>query len=273
MSLSQPVFNRIHAAHRSNGMGFLSGGLCHVGDHSSIFSPSPPRFGSGYTLCNGRKRHERNPNHDQFVVRTDADSEGAENGILDPDVAKILAVSDKTAEKSKNSVELAPLTDLREVLQFEITPRWVLDRWPHVSTTRAEAQFNGLRVPLVTGTRAHDVAGSLTYYFDKHQQLQRISLSGMVGDDRHLVSVVTQSFALKPESAVGSGLYLAKWNGIPTSALWVRRLSFGQAQGGHHKFKFSLELNRGKNYFGLSSGFRQLLDQSQAMNTSATSVR
>ena len=104
------------------------------------------------------------------------------------------------------------------MLRFDIAPRWVLEHWPYVATTREEGGLDGLRVPLLTGTRPHDVAGSLTYYFDPQQRVQRIALDGVVGDERHLVSVVTRLFPLQPQPAPGVSLFVATWNGKPTSA-------------------------------------------------------
>ena len=46
-------------------------------------------------------------------------------------------------------------------------------RWPRV-TTVPQFALAGLRVPLVTGTQIDDLAGSLTYYFDRTDQVQRI---------------------------------------------------------------------------------------------------
>jgi hypothetical protein len=73
-------------------------------------------------------------------------------------------------------------------------------------------------VPLVTGTRPDDIAGSLTYYFDKRQQLQRITFEGVVGDERRLVNFVTGQYKLKAEPTLGAGLYVAKWSGRPQKA-------------------------------------------------------
>ena len=42
---------------------------------------------------------------------------------------------------------------LDEVLRFDLTPDWILHRWPRVSTGLAQLDLQGYRVPLVSGTR------------------------------------------------------------------------------------------------------------------------
>ena len=86
------------------------------------------------------------------------------------------------------SVEGDRTPGLAEVLRFDVSPAWVLQRWPRVSTDLAVLQLHGYRVPLVTGTNQNDVAGSLTYYFNPSQQVQQITLRGTTGDPRAIIS-------------------------------------------------------------------------------------
>ena len=196
-------------------------------------------------------------------------------GITDPEVGRALALSDRStaAEQAPRPVTATPVATLEGVLRFDITPRWIMDNWPHVSTTRTDGELDGLRVPLITGTRPQDVAGSLTYYFDKQRVVQRVALDGVVGDDRHLVSVVTRVFHLEPEPQAGVGVFVSKWNGEATSALWIRRLPVVSADNPYQKFEFALELNRPSHYFGLSPLFRSRLQNAQANSLSSPEVR
>ena len=195
-------------------------------------------------------------------------------GITDPEVGRLLSATQQYGgPSSPQTASIAPVTALEGVLRFDILPRWVMETWPHVSATGTDGQLDGLRVPLVTGTRPHDVVGSLTYYFDKNQQVQRISLDGVVGDDRYLVSVVTRVFQLQPEQLGGIGLYLSKWNGKPTSALLIRRLPVISAENPLQKLEIALELNRPRNYFGLSPEFQARLGQTLASPIPSTSMR
>ncbi len=77
--------------------------------------------------------------------------------------------------------------DLREVLRFDITPHWVPQKFSRVSTVLADLHFDGLRVPLVSGTEVGDLAGTLTYYFDRYQRLQRVKIHGLTGDPARVV--------------------------------------------------------------------------------------
>jgi len=80
-----------------------------------------------------------------------------------------------------------PVMDLGEVLRFDISPDWIMKTWPRVSSGLAQLQLHGYRVSLLTGTRPDDLAGALTYYFDSHQRLQRITFHGTTGDARKLI--------------------------------------------------------------------------------------
>jgi len=96
--------------------------------------------------------------------------------------------------QSALSVEGAPAPGMAEVLRFDISPAWVLQRWPRVSTDLAHLQLHGYRVPLVTGTSQTDVAGSLTYYFNPSQQVQHITLKGTTGDPRAIINFLSARY-------------------------------------------------------------------------------
>src|SRR5262249_25055653 len=111
----------------------------------------------------------------------------------------------------------APIYELNEVVNFEASPSWVMARWPRVSAGLAELDLQGYRVSLITGTGEADVAGSLTYYFDKQQRVKRIGLRGTTGDPRPLVGLVTGQYHLtrQPTNDPSIWLYQEKWNGKP----------------------------------------------------------
>lgn len=92
------------------------------------------------------------------------------------------------------SLEGPPAPGMAEVLRFDISPAWVLQRWPRVSTDLAHLQLHGYRVPLVTGTSVTDIAGSLTYYFNTAQQVQQITMRGTTGDPRAIINFLTSSY-------------------------------------------------------------------------------
>lgn len=178
-----------------------------------------------------------------------------------------------SAANGTSGVASPAVVDLREVVRFDLTPRWIMERWPRVSSVPSEGQFDGLRVPLVTGTGAHDLAGSLTYYFDKTQQMQRLMFHGYTGDDRPLVSLITQYYRLQPEPAVGAGVFVSRWNAKPMSALWVRRMPVVDANNHHQKFEVILELNRPNHYASLSPQFENMLRHASAQHAAGTGLR
>ena len=83
---------------------------------------------------------------------------------------------------------------LSDCLSFDVTVPWVTRHWPRVSSGLSELRLQGYRVPLVTGSGISDVAGSLTYYFDAQQQMQRLTLRGTTGDPTTLVQLLASRF-------------------------------------------------------------------------------
>ena len=97
------------------------------------------------------------------------------------------------------------------MLRFDVTASWVMQHWPRVSTGLPYLQLQGYRVALVTGTRVTDLAGSLTYYFNAQQQVQRITFRGTTGDPSVLVALLAgrYGFARRVMNDPGVVLYEA----------------------------------------------------------------
>jgi hypothetical protein len=164
---------------------------------------------------------------------------------------------------SRPSTERPSTIPLEQLLRFDVTPSWVVENWPRVTTRLVDGQLEGLRVTLVTGTEAHDLVGSLTYYFDKRLQLQRILFHGHTGDPRRLVGLVTQHYGLEPDPSVGGWLFTAKWNGKPSSLLHVQHVPVVKENNRRHRVQVELELNRPGAPYGMSSTSEELLTTRQ----------
>jgi hypothetical protein len=98
------------------------------------------------------------------------------------------------AGPANSSVDDAPVLSLDEVFRFDLAPADVLSRWPRVSTDLPQLHLHGYRVPLVSGTDSMALAGSLTYYFNPSQQVQRITFRGTTGDPRALIYLLTNRY-------------------------------------------------------------------------------
>lgn len=158
------------------------------------------------------------------------------------------------------------ISDLREVLRFDITPQWVPQHFARVSTVLAEMQFDGLRVPLVTGTEIGDIAGTLTYYFDRYQRLQRVNIHGLTGDPARVVQTLQQFYQLQQQPALGGGLYVVRWNGQATSVLHVAPAPVIYSTAEHSRYAVFLELNQPNIPYGLSSEAQAFLTSGQQTN-------
>lgn len=141
-------------------------------------------------------------------------------------------------------IEGTPTYALADVLRMDVSKEWVYQRWPRKSTALSELDLYGVRVPLVTGTKMHDLAGSLTYFFGVDGRVQRISFRGRTGDTTQLVGLVTQRYGLQPQSAiaVGEQLFQTRRGDDVLSQLHTRPSPVLWASSPHDSFTVELEL-------------------------------
>ncbi|QDV24253.1 DUF6690 family protein [Aureliella helgolandensis] len=157
-----------------------------------------------------------------------------------------------------------PVLALQQVLRFDVSPGWVTQQFPRITTVLADMQLDGLRVPLVTGTTPGDIAGTLTYYFDRYKRLQRIKLEGVAGDPSRFVAELQQIYKLEQSPSLGGGLYVLKWNGHPTSVMHVAPAPVIHADSPYSRFNVFLELNLPGLEYGLSVDAEQFIRAGQA---------
>jgi hypothetical protein len=141
-------------------------------------------------------------------------------------------------------LEGAPTYSIADVLRMDVSKEWVYLRWPRKSTALAELELFGVRVPLVTGTRLHDLAGSLTYYFGADGRVKRISFHGRTGDTTQLAAIVHQRFGLQaiPTAISGEQLLQARNGDDLISELRTRPAPVLWASTPHESFAVELEL-------------------------------
>lgn len=152
-------------------------------------------------------------------------------------------------------LEGLPVRDLAEIFRFDVGSGWVMGRWARVFTQPPESGLRGYRVPLVTGTAEHDLAGSLTYYFDKEQRVQRITFVGTCGDTRPLVELVTKKFKLERQLADDPGLhiYQLKRDGRAACELRIEPHAVVLASQPHTRFDVKVWLERPEAEFKMFS--------------------
>jgi hypothetical protein len=141
--------------------------------------------------------------------------------------------------------ELPPVA-LEEALRLDISPVWVTSRWSRVSTVLGETDQMGLRVALVTGTEPADVAGSLTYYFDSRHTLQRITFTGLTGDESRIITHLMNRFGLKPQPTIAAGLYQAPAGPNQVSQAQVNHLPVVRNTAPNSRVELLVDLHRPK---------------------------
>jgi len=133
-----------------------------------------------------------------------------------------------------------------EVFNFDITPEWVASRWQEVSLGMADVSLTGHRVMLVTGNGPQDLAGSLTYYFDVDQRLQRIRFEGVTGDVRPLVAemALRHRFIRCANQVAGTEIFQVHYNGKATGEMRIRSSSVARAGSQLGRYSVSLSIDR-----------------------------
>jgi hypothetical protein len=94
--------------------------------------------------------------------------------------------------------------------------------------------------------------GSLTYYFDANQTLQKITFRGWSGNPEGLINLVTNSYGFKNKPTSGAGLYLANKRRQPTGVLYMQHPNIIRADNPTQQFAILLEINNPDGPFGLS---------------------
>jgi hypothetical protein len=133
---------------------------------------------------------------------------------------------------------------LAEVFRFDVTKEWVYQRWARKSTALSQLDLFGVRVPLVTGAKLHDLAGSLTYYFASDGRLQRISFRGRTGDTSQLFALLARQhgFLAYPSTVAGEQLLQVRRGDDVLSEVRTRPSPVLWASSPHDSFTVELEL-------------------------------
>ncbi len=170
------------------------------------------------------------------------------------------------ASQAAPVLSVTQINSLAEVLRFDIPPAWVMQNFPNVNTGVGDMNLDGFRVPLITGTRPDDLVGTLTYYFDRFQRVQRINLHAVTGDPTRIGAELQRNYRLQQQPALGGGLYTTTWNGTPTSILHITPATVITADQQNTRFTVFLEINQPGLQYGLSSQAQGLIQGGKQMN-------
>jgi hypothetical protein len=153
-------------------------------------------------------------------------SDGAPPPPAPPPTSPTHAADLRAAPATPNTAKKPPAGEsFDDVFRFDIVPEWIINRWRQVTPGLSQLELQGYRVPLVTGTAVDDLAGSLTYYFNARQQVQRISFQGTTGDAGRLIRFLAGRYQFGRRMTKNPGLVryeVARPTGPPASALDIR---------------------------------------------------
>lgn len=156
------------------------------------------------------------------------------------------AANDAPAEERRPAQTHDGIVPLEEALRFDVSSGWVLGRWQRVSTALADLELQGYRVALVSGTREDDVAGALTYYFNRQQRVERIEFEGTTGDARRLVGFLASQHQFVRQMHPDAGLYLYQVHerGAVISQLRITPSTVVRGSDPHRRFHVMLLMQR-----------------------------
>ena len=151
-----------------------------------------------------------------------------------------------TGLESPRPLEGAGFNNFGEIFHFDVTTAWILGRWPRVISGGHGANLHAYRVPLVTGTRDTDLAGSLTYCFNPRQQLEQIHFQGSNGDARPLVAYLTErhGFVHQRTNDPGEYVYQVRRDGRVASQLRITTEPVVEAAASTSRFRVELSMER-----------------------------
>jgi hypothetical protein len=135
--------------------------------------------------------------------------------------------------------------EFAEIFRLDINSAWLMAHWPRVTTGLTELDWHGYRVSLTTGTQEDDVAGALTFYYDKEQVIQKMTFRGLTGDPRKLVWFVTTTYEFKREIVQDPAVQLYRLGkGRKPSELIIRPATVIRADAPHERFEIDFVIYR-----------------------------
>ena len=174
-------------------------------------------------------------------------------GMTGPNDPLSAPEDDDLLPASVQPVEGEGVEQLDEVFSFKVDKSWVINHWPRVFTGLEQADpvhkgrlMQGYRVPLVTGAKVDDLAGSLTYYFNYLQRAQRITFEGTTGDVTRLVKMLTERFKFRRENSNHPATYVFRSYrfGHTPSVLQIRESHRQRSTAPHRRYEVALLLER-----------------------------
>lgn len=142
------------------------------------------------------------------------------------------------------SADTTGIVPLEEAFRFDLAPSWVASRWPRVTTVAGDPEHLGMRVAYVSGTAPDDVAGSLTYFFDRHHQLQRITFTGLTGNPQRLLANTATRYGLKSQPTTAAAHYVAGDLQQPSSEVIARFLPVLTSEPQRQRYEVRVDLRR-----------------------------
>lgn len=159
---------------------------------------------------------------------------------------------------------------LPHLLSFDTTPEWITSNWDRVTTRLGELDLQGWRVPYAR--RVDDFAGSVTYYFDRARNVQRIVLHGYTSDATEYVQLAKSHYQMQRVPNPNFDLFVATVSRRPIGGMRLNYAPVLDSRTGAKRCNILLELNRNGTEYGMSYEFSQLMRNVQSANALLTPI-
>lgn len=157
-----------------------------------------------------------------------------------------------------------PGLPIENLLSFEVTQQWVRENWSRVTTQIADLELQGWRVPVALDD-GYNLAGSVTYYFDRQRRVQRILLHGYTESPLAILNLAMSRYGMRRlPTAIPGELFVARAGEQTVGVLYGRYAPVLKAAE-PKRCEIMLELNRIGSVYGVGIELKKvLLEASEA---------
>ena len=133
---------------------------------------------------------------------------------------------------------------MSEAFRFNVTPAWVISRWPRVSSGMPDEHLHGSARGANYRHARRRRGWIVNDYFVPSQRCAKITFNGTTGDPRRLIALMTERFGFQGFTLGEPGVqrYEIRWNGKAHSEFTIRAASVVRSSSPLERFQVQLAI-------------------------------